>query len=92
MLIKPATSGGEAPPEKNDPGCCGDDDELGKGRVVVVVVGSGGVGSGGGGGAAGFVSVGTAEAEVTGLSSPSNNRLERGKKEEDDMAGGQGDG
>ena len=67
MLIKPAMSDGEAPPEKNDPGCCGDD-EVGKGMKVVVAVGSGG-----GGAAAGFVSVGTAEAEVTGLSSPANN-------------------
>jgi hypothetical protein len=42
--MKPAMRGGEAPPEKNAPGCCGDDDDgggVGKGmKVVVVVVGA----------------------------------------------------
>ena len=76
MLMKPAMSGGEAPPEKNDPGCWGDEEE-GKGTKVVVVVSEGG-------GAAGFVS-----AETVMVTSPGN-RLERGKEEEEDMAGGQG--
>lgn len=40
--MKPAMRGGEAPPVKNAPGCCGDDDGgVGKGmKVVVVVVGA----------------------------------------------------
>jgi hypothetical protein len=94
MLMKAAMSGVEAPSVKNDPGCWGaadDDDEVGKlkGTKVVVVEGPGE------GGAVGFVSVDTVSMEAEGVtvSSPAgNNRLERGKEEEDDMAGGQGDG
>ena len=83
MLTRPATSGGETPPEKNAPGCWGGEDEVGKGtKAVVVVVG----------GAAKFVPVDTAGAEGVTVMSPANNRLERGKEEEDDIADGQGDG
>lgn len=86
MLMKPAMSGVDAPPVKNAPGCGGGDDEVGKGMKVVVVEGCAAEGS------AGFVSVDTTE-EVTVISpSLGDNRLERGKEEEDDMAGGQGDG
>lgn len=67
MLMKPAMSDGEAPPEKNAPGCWGEGgDAVGKGMKVVVVLG------GGGGGAVGFVSVETVEAEVVTISSPGN--------------------
>lgn len=81
MLMKPAMSDGEAPPEKNDPGCWGKGvDAVGKGMKVVVVLA-------GGGGVAEFVSVEAVEAEEVTVSSPGN----RLGKEEDDIAGGQGD-
>jgi hypothetical protein len=70
MLMKPAMSDGEAPPEKNAPGCWGEVGEgegVGKGMKVVVVLGEGG-----GGGAVGFVSVDTVEVEVVTVSSPGN--------------------
>jgi hypothetical protein len=74
MLMKPAMSDGEAPPEKNAPGCWGDGEDEGM-KVVVVVVGS-----------AGFASVGAVGAKVRSPVLSSGNRL-GGAKEEDDMAG-----
>jgi hypothetical protein len=80
MLMKPATSGVAAPPEKDIPGCKGggDDDEVEGSMVVVVVVGES---------SAGFVSVDTMAAEVTVLS-PGVEVNEEGE----DIAGGQGCG
>jgi hypothetical protein len=77
MLMKPAMSGGEAPPEKNAPGCWGEGEGM---KVVVVVVGS-----------AGFTSVGAVGAKVRSPVLSSGNRLE-GAKKVDDMAGGREDG
>ena len=57
MLMKPATNGVAAPPEKNTPGCCGGVGVGDEGMMVVVVV----VGESG----AGFVSVDAMAAEVT---------------------------
>ena len=85
MLMKPAISGGEAPPEKNAPGCWGgddsdDDDDDGKGTTVVVVVGPGGTG---------FESVDTVAAEIKAVLA-SDNGFEGGKEGRmDDMADSQ---
>lgn len=82
MLMKPARSGVEAPPEKNTPGCPVEG-EVGKGpgMIVVVVVARGPV----------FVDpVGSTAARVAVVCSL-RNRLE-GIREKEDMAGGQGCG